>query len=80
MKIKVYVATNRVGSKVEHEFEIDDSEFDGLNETEREQLINEYAHDEVFDTGMFEWGWEETPAGCTEPAYEGEMRRAADSR
>jgi len=58
MKVKVYVATNRIGSKVEEVIDVPDEDLDGLTDAERAQLVNEYAQAEVFDSGMFEWGWE----------------------
>lgn len=51
MKIHVYIQTNKVGSECEDEIEIDDSEMEGMTETEREKYIEEgdYPLDKVGD-------------------------------
>jgi hypothetical protein len=60
MKINVWVATNRVGSKVEETIEIPDDELaEYPDPKEREQYLQDYARDYVFDgMSMFEWSWE----------------------
>jgi hypothetical protein len=48
-RIRVYVTTNRVGSKVERIFEVEDDC--------SEQEIEEFAKDSMFE--MIEWGYSE---------------------
>ena len=48
MKLIVYAKTNKVGSKVEREIEIDGDE--------DEDTIEEIARDTMFE--MIDWGWE----------------------
>ena len=57
MKIKVFVSTNKVGSRCESEIEIDDSELEGYEGSEREEFITESCRDAMFE--MIEWGYEE---------------------
>lgn len=52
-----YVQTNNVGSRIERTFEIDDDEFEGLNESERDELIDSYAQDAIAND--YDWGWKE---------------------
>jgi hypothetical protein len=55
MKIIVHVGTNLVGSRVEREVVIDDSEVEGLSEAEINDLCEDYARDAYHD--LIEWGW-----------------------
>lgn len=57
MKLKVYVSTDRVGSRVEREIDIDDEDLEGLDDSERQSYLEEIAKEEMFN--LFEWGWEE---------------------
>jgi len=57
MKIKVYVSTNKVGSKIERVLEIRNEDLEELDEQERKQTIEAYAEEQMFE--MIEWGWEE---------------------
>jgi hypothetical protein len=57
MRIKVYVRTDRVGSRVEREIEVPDDDLYGLEDHERAGVLEEHAKDVMFD--MFEWGWDE---------------------
>ena len=57
MEIKVWVCTNRVGSKCERNVQIDDEDFEGMDEQEKEIYIENYCQDELWD--MIEWGWTE---------------------
>jgi hypothetical protein len=58
MKITVWVATNRVGSRVERECEVPDDELEELpNDSMREDLIADCAKDVMLE--MIEWGWRE---------------------
>lgn len=53
MKIKVSVATNKVGSKTTDTIEIDDAEWSGMDDQEREN----FALDTMYT--MIDWNWEE---------------------
>lgn len=53
MTITVYVATNKLGSKCSHDFEIPDQEWAEMNEAEREKLCLEVMFN------MIEWNWQE---------------------
>lgn len=57
MRFIAYVQTG--GSKVERDFEIPDEDLLGLSDGDYEKLVDEHAHDIVFDSMMFEWGWRE---------------------
>lgn len=57
MRFIAYVETNRVGSRVEVDFDVDDEDLEGLDDRERESLLEEYARDVIFDGGHIEWGW-----------------------
>lgn len=55
-RFKVSVSTNKVGSRCEREFEVDDEDLEDLNEQEHDALVDEYARDVMFD--MIDWGWD----------------------
>lgn len=56
-KLRVWVATNKVGSKCERVVEIDDDELAEYEPgPEREDFLHEYAYDEL--PMMYEWGYE----------------------
>lgn len=52
-----YVHTNVSGSRCEVPFEIDDEDFDGLTDEERDTLVEEIAQDAI--SSSYEWGWTE---------------------
>lgn len=54
-KFKLWIATDRVGSKTDREVEVDAEEWEELSETERD----EYMYDELMNSCMFEWGFNE---------------------
>lgn len=56
MKIRVWVRTDKVGSKCEDVFEIDDEGLPG-DKSKRDAAIEEQALEAVW--GMSEWGWQE---------------------
>jgi hypothetical protein len=56
MKIKVWAKTNNLGSKVETEIEIDESEFEDMSDFEREQYIEDSARDAMFN--LISWDYE----------------------
>lgn len=50
MKVKLNVSTGFVGADYEDEVEIDDSEFDGMSEEEKEEYINkEYVEPFLYE-------------------------------
>jgi len=55
MKIKLWASTMYVGSKAEHEIEVDDEEWNNSNEFEKEQLMVEM----LWHSGLIDWGYEE---------------------
>lgn len=55
MKIRVWVRTNRVGSKCERVVDIDDAEWAEMSEQEREDYAKQIMGD------MMEWNYEELP-------------------
>ncbi|GIP55939.1 DUF7167 family protein [Paenibacillus vini] len=57
-KFKFTISTGYVGSKREEIVEIPDEEFEGLNEIEREALIQESWEDWLWN-GNVDGGWEE---------------------
>lgn len=54
-KIRIWVSTDRVGSRIEREFEV---EADLWNES-NDQQKNEWASDLMHENCMFNWDWEE---------------------
>jgi hypothetical protein len=56
VKITIYVATNRVGSKAIREIVVDDEEWELLSMNEKDELMLE----ELWQTGLVEWGWVES--------------------
>lgn len=56
MKIKFWVCTNRVGSKVERIIEFDDEEVEGMSSKEIDEYIDDQA-DDIF-AEMIEQGWD----------------------
>ena len=57
MKFKIWVATNKVGSRMESIVEIDDEDLEDLDENERCKIINDQCSEYIWD--MIEWSWEE---------------------
>jgi hypothetical protein len=58
MKLRVWIHTNKVGSKCDDEIEIDDEDVEGLDAIQRDRL-----YETIFDdwrAGICEWGWEES--------------------
>jgi hypothetical protein len=55
MEIEVWVATNRVGSKVTRTINIPDEDFEGMNQEEKENYIDQEAQLVLWE--MIEWGW-----------------------
>ncbi len=56
-KFRVWVATNKVGSKCEDTFEIPDEDLAGLVLGDRQDAIEEQAQEAL--TSMYDYGWEE---------------------
>jgi hypothetical protein len=63
-KFVAYVETNKIGSRCLSEFEIPDEDLEGLDELAREKVLEEWAHNALFASGLCTWGW----------APEGEIR------
>jgi hypothetical protein len=58
-RFKLWVQTDRLGSKVETEFEIDDEDLaDYERGADREEFIELCARDERDQMIQWEWGWE----------------------
>lgn len=53
MKITVWAQTNKVASKSETFFDIDEKEWNEMTEDDREDLCREYLPQ------VIEWGWKE---------------------
>ena len=53
IKIKVFVRTNKVGSKCEDYIEIDREEWEAMSDNEKDDCCQDVAF------AMFEWGWHE---------------------
>ena len=62
MKITVWVATNRVGSKTERTITIADEDVEGLSGRDREEQIDRIISDDGVVFQMIEWGWRESDA------------------
>jgi hypothetical protein len=58
-KFKIWVSTNKIGSKCERVIEIPDGELEDLDGFEREKFIEEWMMDELFASGLWEWGYDE---------------------
>jgi len=56
IKIEVYVSTNLVGSEVTDIIEFDDNAFEGLTDSERDDMMNEAAREWMFE--HIEWGFD----------------------
>lgn len=56
-RFKAYVQTSKIGSRCEDTFEIDDEDFEGMDEGQREQLISDCAHELLLNS--YDWGWDE---------------------
>jgi hypothetical protein len=52
------VRTNKVGSECEFEFEIDDKNLP-TDPTARKEAIENIARDALYESGMFEWSYNE---------------------
>lgn len=59
MKYKVTVSTNKIGSQVSREIEIDDDELAELSVEARENYITEYAQETMHELINWDWDWEE---------------------
>jgi hypothetical protein len=57
MKIIVWVTTDRVGSKVEREIDIDDEDLKGMTKKQRQEFLDQEAHDYIMNNSMIDWGW-----------------------
>jgi len=55
VKIRVWIATNRVGSRVEDTVEVDAAAWAAMSEDEREALCMDVAFE------MVDWGFEKAP-------------------
>jgi len=55
MKFRVYARTNKVGSECEDEFEVDDSELEGMTDAEIEAHVESIAQDVAFNS--IDWGF-----------------------
>jgi len=56
MKIKIWVATDKVGSKTERVISLDNKSWNEANEWERDEMI----FDELVNKSLFEWGYYES--------------------
>lgn len=57
MKLIVWVATNKVGSKCERTIEIPDEDLEGYDDAARNGFIDEWVCDEIHQ--LMEYGWRE---------------------
>lgn len=58
MIIKVWLRTNKVGSKIEREFDIDDDELASYEDEEsRLGYIDKIVQEDILHE-LYEWGWE----------------------
>ena len=55
MKIRVYVHTNKVGSKCEDTIEVPDDEIKGMDEKELNEYLESMARDVI--NNWMDWGW-----------------------
>jgi len=55
MKVKLYAQTRYVGSKDSIVIDVDDDDWNNLNDNEK----NQYMQDEYESSNLVEWGWEE---------------------
>lgn len=55
MKFRVYARTNKVGSDVEFDIEVDDEDWEYADELKRDEIML----DMLFDSGLIEWYYEE---------------------
>ena len=53
--IRYYVRTNKLGSVCEDEFFMDDDDWEMMSEREKQ----EFMFEQICDSGMFNWDWEE---------------------
>jgi hypothetical protein len=56
MIIEVSVSTDKVGSRCTREIQIDDEEFEGMTDFDRDEEIEEIAR--AYMLGMVNWDWE----------------------
>ncbi len=56
-KFRIFVATDRVGSKCEYVAEIDDEDLEDMSDDEKDEVLLEA----LWDSGMVDWWWEPTP-------------------
>ena len=56
MRFRVTVRTNKVGSEIEDEVEIDDEDLEGLDEADRAKAIEEACRETAFS--WVDWAWE----------------------
>jgi hypothetical protein len=61
MKIKVWVSTNRIGSKMSDTLEIDDEDVIDMSEEELEDYIDEFFQQWVWEN--IDAGWRKEDAG-----------------
>jgi len=54
MKIKIWIATNKIRSKAEKVISLDDESWNEANEWEKDEMV----FDELVNRCMFEWGYE----------------------
>jgi hypothetical protein len=57
VKVTIWVATDKQGSRAERSVEIDDEDLEGMSEAERTAYIHDYLQEELWQ--LIEWGWEE---------------------
>lgn len=62
MRFTAYVRTNKNGSRCEVEFEVDDTELDGMTDDEREEYLHDQAMDAVFGGAQVQVWYEEAGA------------------
>ncbi|GAG75670.1 unnamed protein product [marine sediment metagenome] len=56
MRVRLYVSTNKVGSKCEDIIDIPDDEVEGMTEKELDEHLNSYAEDHK--NNIVNWGFE----------------------
>lgn len=53
MKVRLWVMTDRVGSKVEREIGVDDEDWEDMDDLEKDRMM----FDTLTNSSMIEWGY-----------------------
>lgn len=61
MKLKVWISTDKIGSKCSRTIAIDDRDLEGEDEQGRQNVFEDSAREEIWR--MAEWGYEEVKEG-----------------